>query len=205
MHRAADALPGLGLRRARRLLDPRAPRGDRRQRDLAASPPLVRSRSPTRQLGLVGARATWTPTCSEGSLDSEGSGMCSTSVTAGAVEGDADGVEADLGVAGAAAGGARPSRRRRGGGPGAACAGSTARTGRSGPTAAPGADRPSPRRRRGGGRRGRRCRARRSGCGRCARAISPAERRRGARRRRSSASGRCWRAGHRAVGSARHR
>ena len=55
---------------------------------------------------------------------------------AGAVEGDADGVEADLGVARDGRG-ARPSRRWRGGGRGAACARSTARTGRSGPNAAP--------------------------------------------------------------------
>ena len=49
--------------------------------------------------------------------------MCSTSSdAAGAVEGDADGVEADLGVAGRRRG-ARPSRRWRGGGPGAACGG----------------------------------------------------------------------------------
>ena len=42
---------------------------------------------------------------------------------AGAVEGDADGVEADLVVARAGRGGARPSRRWRGGGRGAACGG----------------------------------------------------------------------------------
>ena len=35
-------LPGLRLRRQRRLLDPRAPGGDRRQRPLGAPPPLVR-------------------------------------------------------------------------------------------------------------------------------------------------------------------
>ena len=64
--------------------------------------------------------------------------MCSTSTAAGAVEGDADGVEADLGV-GAAGRGARPSRRWRAGGPGAACGRSTARIGRSGPKAVPGA------------------------------------------------------------------
>ena len=49
--------------------------------------------------------------------------MCSTSSdAAGAVEGDADGVEADLGV-GRERRGARPSRRWRGGGPAAACGG----------------------------------------------------------------------------------
>ena len=42
MHRVADAYPELRVRRQRRLLDPRAPRGDRRARPLGASPPLVR-------------------------------------------------------------------------------------------------------------------------------------------------------------------
>ena len=63
--------------------------------------------------------------------------MCSTSVdAAGAVEGDADGVEADLGVAGRRRG-ARPSRRWPGGGPARCLRRPTARTGRSGPKAAP--------------------------------------------------------------------
>ena len=39
--RAAREHPRLGLRGARRLLDPRAPRGDRPDRDLAAAPALV--------------------------------------------------------------------------------------------------------------------------------------------------------------------
>ena len=41
MHGAAARPPRLGLRGARRLLDPRAPRGDRADRHLAAAPPLV--------------------------------------------------------------------------------------------------------------------------------------------------------------------
>ena len=47
MHEAGRALSRLGLRGARRLLEPRAPRGDRRARHLAAPPPLLRRASPT--------------------------------------------------------------------------------------------------------------------------------------------------------------
>ncbi len=48
MREAAARAPRLGLRGARRLLDPRAPRGDRGDRDLAAAPALVSRAWPTR-------------------------------------------------------------------------------------------------------------------------------------------------------------
>ena len=50
MHGAGREHPGLGLRGARRLLDPRAPRGDRADRHLTAASPFV----PVR--GLLAAR-----------------------------------------------------------------------------------------------------------------------------------------------------
>ena len=58
MHGIAARAPGLGIRGARRLLDPRAPRGDRADRHLAAAPPLV----PVGRVLAARARLTaWRP------------------------------------------------------------------------------------------------------------------------------------------------
>ena len=98
MHGAAARPPRLGLRGARRLLDPRAPRGDRADRHLAAAPPLV----PVGR--LLPARARPAPAISAAAPASSVRVDCLVRTrldvlvgdAAAAVEGDADGVEADL-------------------------------------------------------------------------------------------------------------
>ena len=129
MHGIAAAAPGLGIRRARRLLDPRAPGGDRADRDLTAAPPLVPvGRLQPARARLTGAsrrprslacgsrtevRSPCRPPCV---LDLVGQAprirmltdVLDREVRPGAVEGDAEDVEADLGVAGGVASGRHP-------------------------------------------------------------------------------------------------
>ena len=100
---AAAQHPGWGFEEHVGYSTPEHREAIERDRDLAAAPPLV----PVG--GLLAARAGLAR--SERALD-----VLDVDGAAGAVEGDADGVEADLGV-GRAGRGARPSRRWRGGGP----------------------------------------------------------------------------------------